>query len=133
MRLVVIALFLIVAGLVALGACLLIWGKRPATTASHKKHSFTTYVAGATYRKFPSLARPGQKVKLIRDPENPHDSNAIEVWAGGLQMGFIPRHAAANMAPMMDGGNWAHKARVEALFGNLGIRLRITFYKKEGN
>ncbi len=28
---------------------------------------------------------------LLRDPENGHDSYAIEVWFGGYKLGFLPR------------------------------------------
>ena len=45
---------------------------------------------------------------LIRDPDNPHDSNAIQVHCPDLgrqsMIGHINRHLAAVIAPRMDAG-----------------------------
>jgi hypothetical protein len=42
---------------------------------------------------------------LIREPDNPHDPNAIAVSLGGVwHMGFIPRDLAKDLAPLMDAG-----------------------------
>lgn len=42
---------------------------------------------------------------LIRNPDNPHDANAVEVHAPTVGMvGHIPRDVAAQLAPMLDGG-----------------------------
>ena len=42
---------------------------------------------------------------LIREPDNPHDPNAVAVSLGGVwHMGFIPRNLAAELAPLMDTG-----------------------------
>jgi hypothetical protein len=42
---------------------------------------------------------------LIRETDNPHDSNAIAVsLCGCWQMGYIPSGLAKDLAPMMDAG-----------------------------
>jgi hypothetical protein len=42
---------------------------------------------------------------LIREPDNPHDSNAIAVSLGGAwHMGYIPNVLAKVLAPLMDAG-----------------------------
>ena len=42
---------------------------------------------------------------LMREPDNPHDAQAISVSLGGVwHMGFIPRKLAAKLAPIMDAG-----------------------------
>ena len=42
---------------------------------------------------------------LIREPDNPHDPNAIRVSLGGVwHMGYIPSGLAAELAPIMDAG-----------------------------
>ena len=42
---------------------------------------------------------------LIREPDNPHDPNAIAVSLGGVwHMGYIPNDLAEELAPMMDAG-----------------------------
>lgn len=43
--------------------------------------------------------------ELRRNPENPYDSNAIEVWANSSSMvGHLPRETAAKIAPLLDSG-----------------------------
>jgi hypothetical protein len=42
-------------------------------------------------------------VYLVRDPDNFHDANAIEIWAPGLcSLGFVARAHAAFLAPALD-------------------------------
>jgi len=42
---------------------------------------------------------------LIREPENPSDPNAIKVVIFGNRfMGYVPKHIAGSLAPMMDNG-----------------------------
>jgi HIRAN domain len=52
---------------------------------------------------------PGRRLVLRRDPENPHDANAIAVdSAAGAQVGWVPRELAAELAPDLDAGRpWA--------------------------
>jgi HIRAN domain len=47
---------------------------------------------------------PGQRLELRRDPDNPHDPNAIAVHAGAGQVGWVPRELAAELAPQLDEG-----------------------------
>jgi hypothetical protein len=65
-------------------------------------------VAGAARHHAEALAsdaaEPGRPLELRRDPENPHDPNAIAVYAGGLQAGWVPRDLAAEIAPAIDAG-----------------------------
>jgi HIRAN domain-containing protein len=49
-------------------------------------------------------AAPGRQLVLRRDPDNPHDPNAIAVDAGGEQVGWVPRELAAELAPELDAG-----------------------------
>lgn len=41
---------------------------------------------------------------LVREPNNPHDPNAIRVELVGLYLGYVPRHIAKDLAPQMDAG-----------------------------
>jgi hypothetical protein len=63
-------------------------------------------VAGAARHHADALDAPalGEALILRRDPANPHDPNAIEVLAGGQQIGWVPRELAAELAPAIDGG-----------------------------
>ncbi|MEO8520560.1 MAG: HIRAN domain-containing protein [Acidobacteriota bacterium] len=47
----------------------------------------------------------GEAVVLEREPDNPHDGNAILVLTqGGIELGYVPRELAKQMAPLLDGG-----------------------------
>jgi hypothetical protein len=67
-------------------------------------------VAGAWAHHADALASdaaaPGRPLELRRDPDNPHDPNAIAVHpaGGGEQLGWVPRELAAELAPDLDGG-----------------------------
>ena len=52
----------------------------------------------------------GQSLRLVRQPENPFDPNAILIYPseGPLartDLGFVPRRYAECLAPLMDGGH----------------------------
>ena len=71
-------------------------------------------VAGAGAHHAEALATdavaPGGALELRRDPDNPHDPNAIQVHpaGGGDQVGWVPRELAAELAPELDAGRpWA--------------------------
>ena len=54
-----------------------------------------TFVAGTIYYDAPEvrhLLAPGDRLRLVRQPSNPHDAAAIEVFtAGGKKLGYVPR------------------------------------------
>ena len=45
-------------------------------------------------------------VRLAREPENPHDGNAIAVYAEGARRkaGYVPKGYAKRLAPLLDAG-----------------------------
>ena len=60
-----------------------------------------TSVAGNFY--YTAQWYPGEFVHLVRNPENPHDPNAIVVLnSWGSQIGHLPRDTAATVAGLMD-------------------------------
>jgi len=64
-------------------------------------------VAGAQHRGEAldaAPAGPGAPLELRRDPANEHDPNAIEVLAGGVVIGFVPRDLASALARELDAG-----------------------------
>jgi HIRAN domain-containing protein len=63
-------------------------------------------VAGAARHHAEALERPalGAPLTLRRDPGNEHDPNAIQVLAGGEQIGWVPRELAAELAGELDAG-----------------------------
>lgn len=48
----------------------------------------------------------GDRVQLVRRPDNRHDRNAVEIWwrDARFQLGHIPRKEAAELAPLLDDG-----------------------------
>lgn len=44
----------------------------------------------------------GTDVILVREPTNPYDPNAIEVWVGNRRVGYIPRSQNKVLAAFID-------------------------------
>lgn len=58
-----------------------------------------------------AATKPGSPVNLEREPDNPHDENAIRVENGHFEpVGHLPRKLASWLAPLIDAG----KLRVDA-------------------
>ena len=98
-----------------------------------KVSTFKTHVAGVSYRQ-DAVARchEGQPAALLRDPDNRHDKNAIEVWAGNEQIGFISRDEATTLAPAMDQGDKVEAVIDRVLEGDVGlfVDLAVTLTPK---
>ena len=58
---------------------------------------------------------------MVREPDNPHDPNAIRVALfGRIYMGYVPKAIAKELAPLMDSGR-----RFMAFF----VKLNVPFYE----
>ena len=72
-------------------------------------------VAGAFYYPGAHLdgAGYGDVLLALREPDNPHDENAIALWSALAQVGHVPACTAAMLAPVMDAGHalWARIVR----------------------
>ncbi|MBR2836716.1 MAG: single-stranded-DNA-specific exonuclease RecJ [Coriobacteriales bacterium] len=81
---------------------------------------FHTKIAGTTFdgrQNLLSTLHEGDMLSLIREPQNPHDSNAIKILNGqGTQIGYIKRLIAAAIAPRMDCGA-QYEAFIESITG----------------
>ena len=69
---------------------------------------------------------------LVREPDNPHDSNAIRVEIGGLYLGYVPRHIAKDLAAEIDAGKryialFANRNE-HPLFDTVGLTVKIVEY-----
>lgn len=67
-------------------------------------------VAGVSYRSSDLQQddfSPGRPLLLRPEPDNPHDRNAVGVWdqAGRIQVGFVPREQAPQVAAKFRRGN----------------------------
>jgi hypothetical protein len=58
--------------------------------------------------------RIGDALRLVREPANPHDANAIRIEWDGRMLGYVPRRENAHLARQMDHGA-AIAARITAL------------------
>src|ERR1700694_4858255 len=80
---------------------------------------FNTKVVGVSFEGRQDVVagvRAGAPLELRRHPENTFDPNAIGVWFGALQLGFLKRPIAARIAPNIDEGE-RYVAEVTALTG----------------
>jgi single-stranded-DNA-specific exonuclease len=71
----------------------------------------------------------GDPLELKRQPENPKDSNAVAVFFGTLQVGFIRAAIAQRIAPNIDGGD-RYEAVVSGVTGggegrHVGVNIRV--------
>jgi hypothetical protein len=56
-------------------------------------------------RYYPCSIAAGEALRLCREPENPHDRNAIRVETlAGVKAGYLPRTCACWLAEWLDGG-----------------------------
>ncbi|HEY9721473.1 MAG TPA: HIRAN domain-containing protein [Oscillatoriaceae cyanobacterium] len=89
---------------------------------------------GSSRQAYARLVRRGDRLRLRREPENPHDGYALAVeWldADGraLQLGYVPRALSLVLAPLVDAG--AHlEAEVLRKAGGIaqpmGVRIAIS-------
>lgn len=45
--------------------------------------------------------RPGKKLKLRSEPDNPYDPNAVSVWCGKTKIGFVPKSKNEDLSKML--------------------------------
>jgi hypothetical protein len=90
-------------------------------TASHaqsiKMLVQSSPLAGFQYHQAGELwseLRVGNGLTLVREPDNPHDANAVRVEWRGRMLGYLPRAENRSVAAEMDRGG-----RVEARIARL--------------
>jgi hypothetical protein len=67
---------------------------------------------------------PGDALQLVREPDNPHDANAIAVFWRDRKIGYLPRTQNAALAWAMDRGE-SPGARISRLRMHRNPRKRI--------
>jgi hypothetical protein len=80
----------------------------------------------------------GEELQLVREAENPYDTNAIRIRRlNGDELGYVPRDNAAKLAPMMDSGqqvraevDWLNSPSEE--FQHFGLKVRVGVLKGQG-
>ena len=86
------------------------------------------YIAGFQYYDGPGLEknlRESDPLILKREPKNPHDYFAVEVYRGDSKLGYLPRSDNRIIARIMDQG-----VRVKAVvrgvdFGGQIVKIRL--------
>ncbi len=58
--------------------------------------------------------RQGEALRLVREPNNPHDPNAIAVYFRNDRLGYVPRRENRALAAMLDRGE-TMEARITRL------------------
>ena len=92
-------------------------GQIQAKTPSRKILLLESPLAGYQYHRaqgvWPFL-RVGEGLRLVREPQNPHDANAIAVYFKNDRLGYVPRAENRALAVMMDHGErfLAHVGRL---------------------
>ena len=87
----------------------------------------TTHVAGI--EELEPFLQPGDRVKLVRVPDNPSDPNAIKVYTGDrVKLGYLPRRENPVLARLMDGGKELYALVREKQWQGNWLRVGIDVY-----
>ena len=100
--------------------------------------SIITKLAGVTYgdrqRNIRWYCYPTFTYDLRRECNNPHDSNAVLVTYGPIEMGYLPTSVAQVVAPLMDTGTELVAEHVSVNqfppHETVGLTVRIVEVKK---
>ena len=116
---------------VALGALALVVAAAavPAQSGEVKMLVQSSLLAGFQYYQGGRLwdeIKVGDPLTLAREPDNPHDSNAVRVEWQGHKLGYVPRRENQAVARHMDSGGKV-EARVSKLTQHRNPRQRIEF------
>lgn len=70
-------------------------------------------VAGLQYHPGVHLRlKNGDALRMVREPDNPYDANAVALYAGGIKLGYIPKKENTSLANLLDQNAVLH-AKVE--------------------
>lgn len=79
-----------------------------------------------------AICRPGEQVRLVREPKNPHDPRAVAILsARGIRVGYLKRDRAIWIGSKIDRG-YDVRAIVERIKGaalpgsTLGLVMRVS-------
>jgi len=70
--------------------------------------------------------RVGDALELTREPDNPHDPNAVSLSWRGRKLGYVPRRDNATLAWSLDRGD-ALQARISRVTAHPNPARRIEF------
>lgn len=98
-------------------------------------NSFHTKIVGSTFcggQEIIKTLKVDDVLKLIRDPDNQYDPNAVGVhlMKESTRIGYIPKDTAITIAPLLDEGITVHAIVAEITgqaSGNVGCNLGIYY------
>ena len=105
------------------------WGSPPACGAEAVIVVQRSPLAGFRHYEAPETWRSmavGERLQLVREPDNPYDANAVRVEWRGVMLGYVPRRDNAAVARQMDRGT-VLEARVASLHENRNRSVRVEF------
>lgn len=115
--------------LAALAAAAIGAGAALAQTSEVRMLVQSSPLAGFQYYAGKSLwtdMKVGDALTLVREPANPHDTNAVRVEWRGQSLGYVPRRENRTVAQHMDrGGNV--EARISRLLEHRNPWQRVEF------
>ncbi len=96
----------------------------------HEVQLMRTYVAGTDFvpniRELVVDVKEGCRLKLLREPQNPYDSNAIAVMnSDDKRIGYIPKRANESIAALMDAGKDLYCGVVSTYISSYGVDVEI--------
>ncbi|WP_263147967.1 HIRAN domain-containing protein [Pseudomonas sp. RIT-PI-AD] len=113
-------------------------------SASDEVDSFICAVVGESFTNEDCISRqhiirkhvrPGDAVRLQREPENPVDSSAVAVFSANGQIGYLKTDVAGRLSAKLDTGKFVAAAVVYEVNGgtrdkpSYGVTLELTIYR----
>lgn len=100
---------------------------------SEDLYLLTTLVAGTTHvlgiEELEPFLKPGDRLELIRVPENPSDPNAIKIFTRDrVKLGYVPRRDNPVLARLMDGGKLLYARLRAKQWQDDWLRIEIDIY-----
>lgn len=90
----------------------------------------TTHVAGI--EELEPFLRPGDRLELVRVPDNPSDPNAIKLYTRDrVKVGYVPRKDNQILARLMDAGKLLYAVIREKRWERDWLQLGIDIYMTE--
>lgn len=111
---------------------LLFLGLFPAAALAQEVRLLVQRLPLAGFRYYEARAQfahltPGDRLALVREPDNPHDSRAVRVEWRGRKLGYVPRAHNAALAWALDTGE-PLSARVALLATRPYRRIEFDVY-----
>jgi len=109
--------------------CLALWAGPASAQDKVRLIVQSSNLAGFRYHAAANVfgeLRVGDTLELAREPDNPHDPNAVSLSWRGHKLGYVPRRDNATLAWSLDRGD-ALRARISRVTTHPNPARRIEF------